>query len=538
MRPGFICVVACFVGAACGTSGKSDGSSSPAPSAPATPTPTATISVDRPEVAAGAVTVATWSSTNASSCTASGGWTGAKATSGTENVVVSKDASLTITCGTAANSAAVSILKPSFSLPSALFRWKPVVGDVNGDGNDEIIITTQDAVLGLYALHQPNPLYVLGVSNNRLTDLTSSLFPVVPKNYDGRVVLGDFDGNGKTDLYICDRGLQVSPNPVSSWYLTGYVTGDLIAQNQVWLQGADGKFTDYASKYPVALNMGWGCSAGDVDKSGVASIVVAGFYGAAPTFEQAYVVKWNGTQFVVTRNLVTGAYTKFGQWTETADFDKNGYADIVGVGKIRWGNASGGTETTMAPSAVEAAGYNFQRGTVVADFNGDGYPDLVRVSSFDPANANGGGSARFTLWTGGPNQTLTEQPGAFPATTTYNPSDFNYTVEAVDINFDGKLDIVSVGHVYTFNNQDREPSAVWINNGNGTFTLKHIDDELTGAFDCGTAPGGLRYQDHYVLRTTDPKVLYYTQVGCFKSLGGLGYVTRKVTPAYPLKLVP
>lgn len=83
------------------------------------PAPTVTLSVDPASVASGGTVAVTWSSTNADSCTASGGWTGARATSGTETGVgpFTTNATLTLTCtgpgGTGADSVDVTISMPA-----------------------------------------------------------------------------------------------------------------------------------------------------------------------------------------------------------------------------------------------------------------------------------------------------------------------------------------------------------------------------------------------------------------------------------------
>src|SRR5260221_13777352 len=61
---------------ACGGSG-----SAPVTTVP--PSPTASITASSTTVASGGAATLTWSSTNATSCSASGGWTGALAASGT-----------------------------------------------------------------------------------------------------------------------------------------------------------------------------------------------------------------------------------------------------------------------------------------------------------------------------------------------------------------------------------------------------------------------------------------------------------------------
>ncbi len=68
--------------AACGGGG--GGSSTPS-----TPSPTVTLSSSSASVIVGEVVTLSWSSTNATSCSASGAWTGSKAVNGNEDVTIS-----------------------------------------------------------------------------------------------------------------------------------------------------------------------------------------------------------------------------------------------------------------------------------------------------------------------------------------------------------------------------------------------------------------------------------------------------------------
>ncbi|MDB4059576.1 S8 family serine peptidase [Gammaproteobacteria bacterium] len=88
----------------CGGGG--GGGSAPAPE----PSPTASLSSSSSSVLLDSVVTLTWSSTNASSCTASGTWTGSKATSGTEDVTIATPGNnqFTITCSGAGGSASDS----------------------------------------------------------------------------------------------------------------------------------------------------------------------------------------------------------------------------------------------------------------------------------------------------------------------------------------------------------------------------------------------------------------------------------------------
>lgn len=103
--------------AACGGGGGGDSSGPPTP--PSAPTVSLTSSAT--EVAAGGSVTLTWSSTNATSCTASDAWSGSRGTSGTETVAPSGNGASTylLTCSGSGGSA--------FSQVSVAVRRAPVV---------------------------------------------------------------------------------------------------------------------------------------------------------------------------------------------------------------------------------------------------------------------------------------------------------------------------------------------------------------------------------------------------------------------------
>ncbi len=84
------------------------------PPPPPTPAPTVSLAANPSTVASGARTTLSWSSTDATSCSASGAWTGSKALAGNEeSAALSANASFTITCagagGTTSRTATVSV---------------------------------------------------------------------------------------------------------------------------------------------------------------------------------------------------------------------------------------------------------------------------------------------------------------------------------------------------------------------------------------------------------------------------------------------
>ena len=98
----FSCLVG-FILTACGGGGGGSSTSS----APAIPAPTATVSASAANAIKGDTLTITWSSTNATSCTASGSWSGSLATSGSQTVTASTTGAATygISCAGGGGSA-------------------------------------------------------------------------------------------------------------------------------------------------------------------------------------------------------------------------------------------------------------------------------------------------------------------------------------------------------------------------------------------------------------------------------------------------
>ncbi len=86
--------------------------------ASAPPAPTVTLSTDHSSVSSGSTVDVIWSSTNATSCTASGAWSGAQATSGTKtSAALSANSTFTLACtgpgGTTTKSVSVTVTSSS-----------------------------------------------------------------------------------------------------------------------------------------------------------------------------------------------------------------------------------------------------------------------------------------------------------------------------------------------------------------------------------------------------------------------------------------
>ena len=116
------------------------------PPPPPAPAPTVQLSADTATVAYGGTDQLKWSSTNATSCTASGAWTGSRATSGAEaSAALTAAATFTLTCsgsgGDATTSVNVAVSPPP--TPTAILTATPA--SVAPNGTTSLSWTTTDA---------------------------------------------------------------------------------------------------------------------------------------------------------------------------------------------------------------------------------------------------------------------------------------------------------------------------------------------------------------------------------------------------------
>lgn len=418
----------------------------------------------------------------------------------------------------------------AFVFPGVDAGYFGLAADLNGDGNEELFLSSIDDN-NVHSVSPPTPLYVFAVEGNRLIDRSAQFLGEPPKNWMIRtVVSGDFNGDGQTDLFLCGAGREVDQSLLTTPRTPG-VGGE---RDRVFF-GRDGALIEASDSLPNAIDFGHGCSGGDLDHSGRDSIVVNNINGAYAPYKASYVLKWSGSQWVVSEPFpaFTGTRTgkAWGFYTATGDFDKNGYADVVGDQEVLWGGPSGPVVRPLTqPAQFPIAKFDMQ-GRAVADFNGDGYPDLVKImSTLHPALLG----ARFVMYAGDKAGTFAEKVDAFPAVETYGLREFGIDVSVVDLNFDGFPDLATFGSAYdsgfTF---DTSPTAVWLNDGTGRFRLAHFTEPTMADSVCA---GRGSFRNVYFLKTADPKALNMVASGCYPGSLKQAYLARAVTPAKPLIL--
>jgi hypothetical protein len=202
----------------------------------------------------------------------------------------------------------------SFAGWAATPNVKALVGDFNGDGKADIALTG-GAGWGTIPVARSN-----GNGSFTVTNAPASNFAGWATASNVKVLVGDFNGDGKTDIALTgNSGWATLPVAFSNGSGTFTVTNNAIANFAGWAGTANAK----------AL-------VGDFNGDGKADVALTGALGWA-SIPVAFSV--GGGNFQVTNHAVTG----FAGWAATpgasvfvGDFDGNGKKDILLTGANGW----------------------------------------------------------------------------------------------------------------------------------------------------------------------------------------------------------
>ena len=334
--------------------------------------------------------------------------------------------------------------------------------DVDGDGDRDIII----AQLRVPIENVGNPLIVLlNDGSGGFTNGTSSIFPngapltVHPRG----IVVADFNGDGRPDLFIADHGYDTSPYPG--------------AQNRLLLSSGPNGFVDATGRLPQVSDFSHSATAGDIDGDGDTDILVMNVYGGTPatgpTTAPYILVNDGAGNFTRRDDLLPAAVTGRDQgylYLSCRLFDADGDGDLdlfagtfggdsktTYVSRIYFNNGTGNFSALAAVDLPQGP-FPTSPGVVsvtTADLNGDGRMDII-------ANLQG------TDFKGHYIQLLINRASAGfvdetaqllpqPAVLT---GPWIHSIQAVDLNGDGYVDLIA---------RDGQYPPIFLNDGTGSF---------------------------------------------------------------------
>jgi hypothetical protein len=337
---------------------------------------------------------------------------------------------------------------------AASIEWL-ATADLNGDGwTDAIVVRNIFQTLQSFEIS-----ILLNDQRGGLVDATHQVFdgPVPRVQHPSKILLRDFSGDGRTDVFIANSGMDTSPHP-------GY-------QNTLVLSAPGGKLVDATASLPQQLDNTHRAAAADIDGDGDTDLYVANLWGQN-MFPPAIWLNSDGAgTFVVAtgrlpyplEDLDFGAYTT----CEFVDVNNDGSPDLV-LGDAG-DDLQGGPDSLVLLN--DGSGYFSYLANAIppkpfaetdvaldidaTDINSDGYQDLLMLFTKES-------------YTGRYIQVLTNKgDGTFVDETstrisqTYDDGWLSY-LQLLDLNYDGHVDLVA--------QRMAGPGPMfYLNNGHGAF---------------------------------------------------------------------
>lgn len=303
-------------------------------------------------------------------------------------------------CGTHSNdsspSTTTALFEPYIMIPTGSMPEAVAIGDVNGDGKNDVVMTT-------YSFFDPAIDYKLIVFTQNASGSLNS--PVIydtsgkDGQYPSTVAIGDINNDGKNEVVVGNNGLNI----------------------EVFVQDGLGGLVSSAT-YPTVNSERLRIA--DLNNDGLLDLVGVGYN--TDTVDVFY----QNTDGIL-NSPVTYDVTHWGvEDLKIGDVNGDGLMDIV----IMNGRSAPPQIAIMIQTAggfsvpvYYTFGDVFPGGITVGDVNGDGKGDVIA--------SYGGNSGHIDVF-------VQNSAGTLPPASTYSSYDIPESIESADVNADGRRDII------------------------------------------------------------------------------------------------
>jgi hypothetical protein len=344
--------------------------------------------------------------------------------------------------------------------------------DFNGDGLPDVVYATANSgSTSTFALQ-----FAVNKGNGRFIDGGKQLFegPVPRTQGGGRLVIADFNNDGRPDVYYADSGAEAAPNP------PGF--HDTLA-----LSTPDGKLVDATANIPQFNDFTHSAAAADVNGDGSIDLYV-GNLGGGPLCCAPMLWLNDGTgHFHVSSGLLPPSVAGGSAFTASAFADVNGDGspDLILGGGHDCPESPNPTEVLLndgtghfdvLPGALPSKPLGPTTETLdirPVELNNDGHVDLVVAATSAPVPLvdcySTGYLGRIVqiLINNGDGTFRDETASRLPQDPHSQSLDYIKNLTIADINGDGAPDILSETVIPP--DGDSIDDVVYLNNGNGFF---------------------------------------------------------------------